>query len=120
MQIIHKLKPHQKVQAAFRFSSAFEEGTEKSVCKRFKIHPEQLHKAVKDLENQRFKKSRNWNPIWDNSDCIHHVLDTSIAVDIERGAPKGSDLFVLMDQDFDALNGILHMTWDEQDCIRKL
>lgn len=116
MQTSTKLLPHQRVQAAYRFLSVFEEGTEKSVCKRFKITPDQLKKAVKDLENNKFKRTKNWNPLWDNADVIHHVLDTSISVDIERGAPKGSDLFVMMDQDFDAENGVLHLTWDENDC----
>lgn len=117
MQTKTKLMPYQRVQAAYRFLSGFEQGTEQSVCKMFKIKPVELHKAVRDLENNRFKKNKKrWNPLWDGPDCIHHVLDTSITVDIEKGAPKGSDAFVLMDQDFDAQNGVLHLNWDEQDC----
>lgn len=116
-----KLSSFQKVQAAFRFSSPFEEGTEKSVCRRFKINPTQLHRAVIDLEKGKFSKTSKskkhlfWNPCWNHPDVIHHVLDISVAVDIEKGAPKASDNVLFMDPDFDAVNGVLHAKWDEKD-----
>ncbi len=115
MQVQTKLLPYQKVQAAYRYLNDFEKGTEKSVCKRYQITPLQLHKAVSDFQASRFKKGKNWDPTWDASNVIHHVVDTSTIVDIEKGSTKGSDFDLFMDQDFDAVNGLLHITWTDED-----
>lgn len=109
------LKPFQKNQAAWRFLSPFEQGTQKSVCKRFGIDQKQLEKAVNDFEKGNFKKTKHWNPSWSHPNCTHHVLDTSVMVDIENGSPKGSDLDLLMDPNFDPINGLLHINWSESD-----
>jgi hypothetical protein len=110
------LKPFQRFQAANRFASPFEEGTEKSVCRRYQITANQLHRAVIDLKNARFTKIKHcWNPAWTHPDVIHHVVDSSIAVDMLNGAPKASDMLLFMDQDFDAVNGMLHAKWTEDD-----
>jgi hypothetical protein len=111
-----KLIPFQRFQAANRFSSPFEEGTEKSVCRRYQITPLQLHRAVSDLKHARFTKTKHcWNPAWTNPDVIHHVVDSSIAVDMLKGSPKASDMLLFMDPDFDAINGMLHAKWTEDD-----
>lgn len=115
MQTATKLKTYQRFQAAYRYLSPFEEGTKKSVLKRYRITEKQLERACRDFENQRFTKSQYWDPNWDADDVVHHVLDTSIAVDIEKGAPKGSDFLLFMDPEFDSANGFYHAKWDEDD-----
>jgi len=114
---VKTLLPHEKVQAAYRYTSMFDRGTEKSVCSRYGITPIQLEKAVKDFENNKFKKGKNWNPNWDENSCIHHVVDTTTMVDIEKGAKKGSDFDLNFDPDFDAVNGLLHVNWSEEDIL---
>jgi hypothetical protein len=112
-----KLKPYQKTQAAWRFLNDFEKGTEKSVCKRFGIDQKTLEKAVDDFKKGNFKKTKSWNPNWSIPTCTHHVLDTSVMVDIEKGAPKGSDIDLLMDPNFDPINGLLHINWSEHEMV---
>ena len=109
--------PHQKVQAAYRYTNPFDRGTEKSVCQRYGITPKQLEKAVADFDNCKFKKGRNWNPSWNSSSVIHHVVDTATMVDIEKGSKKGSDFDLFLDPDFDAVNGLLHVNWTDNDVL---
>jgi len=111
----HKLLPHERVQAAWRFLDTESRGTTESICRRFKMTEQQLKRAVSDFKKCRFTRSHNWNPAWDKSDTIHHVVDTSVMVDIEKGAPKGSDIDLFMDPDFDPVNGLLHKQWSDTD-----
>lgn len=115
-----KFMPHERVQAAWRILDPFSKGTEASVCRRFEITPAQLKRAVSDFKKCRFTKSRNWNPAWDREDVIHHVVDTSVMVDISNGSEKGSDIDLLMDNNFDPVNGLLHLRWTETDQIALL
>lgn len=118
--ITKKFLPHERVQAAWRFLDPYSKGTEASVCKRFQITPAQLKRAVSDFKNKRFSKSKNWNPAWDHDDVIHHVIDTSVMVDIVGGSEKGSDIDLLLDSNFDPINGLLHIHWTENDQIALL
>lgn len=111
----HKLLPHQRVQAAWRLIDTESRGTTRSVCKRFGMSEAQLKRAISDFRKARFTRSKNWNPAWDRKDVIHHVVDTSVMVDIENGAPKGSDIDLFMDPDFDHVNGLLHKRWSDAD-----
>lgn len=110
-----KQLPHERVQAAWRFLDTESRGTSESICKRFKMSETQLKRAVSDFQKCRFTKSRNWNPAWDRTDVIHHVVDTSVMVDIQKGANKGSDIDLFMDPDFDPVNGLLHKQWSGMD-----
>lgn len=110
-----KLMPHERFQAAWRLLEPDARGTPASICRRYKMTEQQLKRAVSDFNNCRFTKSHNWNPAWDREDTIHHVVDTSVMVDIEKGAPKGSDIDLFMDPDFDAVNGLLHKQWSNHD-----
>lgn len=110
----HKFLPHQRVQAAYRFLEDAR-ATPESICSRFKISETQLKRAVSDFKKCRFTKSHNWNPVWDQPDVLHHVVDTSVMVDILNGSNKGSDIDLLLDPDFDPVNGLLHLQWSELD-----
>tara|TARA_Y100001963_G_scaffold36541_1_gene50989 strand:- start:288 stop:833 length:546 start_codon:yes stop_codon:yes gene_type:complete len=111
----NKLLPHERIQAAWRLLEPDGRGTPASICRRYKMTEQQLKRAVSDFQNCRFTKSQNWNPVWDQPNTIHHVLDTSVMVDIEKGAPKGSDIDLFMDPDFDPVNGLLHKQWSDYD-----
>ncbi|MAA92986.1 MAG: hypothetical protein CML21_00480 [Rheinheimera sp.] len=110
-----KLLPHERVQAAWRYLEPDARGTTASICKRYRMTEAQLKRAVSDFQKCRFTKSKNWNPFWDLPDTIHHVVDTSVMVDIEQGANKGSDIDLFMDPDFDPTNGLLHKQWTGMD-----
>lgn len=120
MQTSKPFMPYDRVQAAWRFLDPFSKGTEASVCRRFEITPAQLKRAVSDFKKCRFTKSKNWNPAWDKEEVIHHVIDTSVMVDIDGGAEKGSDIDLYLDNRFDPINGILHVEWTENDLISLL
>lgn len=115
-----KLLPSERVQAAWRILDPFSKGTESSVCRRYQITPTQLKRAVTDFKKHRFTKSKNWNPVWDREDVIHHVVDTSVMVDIVHGSEKGSDVDLLLDNNFDPVNGILHVQWTDDDKLALL
>lgn len=115
MQCKSTFKPCDRVQAAWRILDPFSKGTEKSVCRRFEITPAQLKRAVSDFQKCRFTKSKNWNPAWDKEEVVHHVIDSTVMVDIDNGAEKGSDIDLLMDNRFDPINGILHVEWTDDD-----
>jgi hypothetical protein len=108
----HTLLPYERWQAAYRFLEDARATTE-SICNRFKMSETQLKRAVSDFKKCKFTKSQNWNPAWDRNDTIHHVVDTSVMVDIQNGSNKGSDIDLLLDPDFDPVNGLLHLHWSE-------
>lgn len=110
-----KLLPHDKVQIAWRYLDDENRATPTSIMKMYRITEDQLKKAVKDFQKGKFSKSKHWNPSWESNDTIHHVVDTSVMVDIEKGSPKGSDIDLFMDPNFDPVNGLLHINWTEND-----
>lgn len=110
-----KLPPYLRWQAAYRLICPFEQGTVKSVCKRYKITPQELKSCVRDFIKCKYKRLKSaWNPLWDTENFYHHIVDTAVMVDIQNGSEKGSDSDLLMDPGFDAINGILHLEWTEE------
>lgn len=112
----HKLLPHERVQAAWRFLEPESRGTPESICRRFGMSEAQFKRAVSDFQKCRFHRSNShWNPVWDRPEVVHHVVDTTTMVDINNGSQKGADTDLLLDPDFDPVNGLLHLRWSDED-----
>lgn len=107
----------QRVSAAWRVIEPLANGSIKSVCRRYNLTERQLKRAVVDLLQGNFKKGSHWNPAWDHPDVKHHPIDSVVMTDIENGHTKGSDIDLLMDPDFDPVNGICHLRWSEDDVL---
>lgn len=107
-----------KMQCALRL--IWEEGTAQSCAKRFGISAKQALFYQSQYRSDLLidKSHGTWNPKWDSSDTIHHILDTATVVDIQKdGTSRKKDFHSLagmMDEDFDGYNGVCHYEWDTQ------
>lgn len=112
-----KLHQAQLMSAAWRIVEPLARTNPKVLMKRYGLSERQLKKAVNDLLQGNFKKSSRWNPAWDHPETIHHPVDSVVMTDIENGSNKGSDFDLLMDPDFDSVNGMCHFRWTEADVL---
>lgn len=112
-----KLHQALRMQAAWRLIEPESKGTVASVSKRYGLTERELKRAVQDLITGNFKKGSAWNPFWDKPEIIHHPVDTAVMVDIQNGSAKGSDVDLMLDPDFDAVNGMLHKEWTTNDIL---
>lgn len=112
-----KIHQAQRISAAWRIVEPGTTACPNGVMRRYGLSKVQLRNAVQDLLAGNFKHDKNWNPAWDGEDVFHHPLDRLLMTDIENGSQKGSDMNLLMDPDFDALNGVCHYKWGMEEVV---
>lgn len=62
-----------------------------------------------------------WSPDWDREGVITHPLDEDILVSIRKGTPTYEDSIIsLMDAEVDAVNGVTHVEWTDDQIDRLL
>jgi len=62
-----------------------------------------------------------WNPSWDRENVKVHPLDEDILVGIKKGRPNYEDSIIsLMDPEVDAVNGVTHVEWTDEQIDRLL
>lgn len=62
-----------------------------------------------------------WNPDWDRAGVITHPLDDDILVSIRKGRPTYEDSMIsLLDPEVDAVNGVTHVEWTDDQIDRLL
>lgn len=106
-----------RVQCALRLNSGV--GTPQSCAKRYSITPEMAVKYQEQFNKGiLLNRKKQWSPHWDKPEVIPHPLDTDIVVDILNGCPKHEDALIgMFDQEFDGVNGVYHITWDDNDIL---
>jgi hypothetical protein len=112
-----KIHQAQRISAAWRIIEPGSTANPDVIMRRYGLSKTQLKNAVQDLLAGNFKRDKNWNPFWEGEDIFHHPLDRLLMTDIENGSNKGSDMNLLMDPDFDALNGVCHYKWGMDEVI---